>query len=137
MELKPGADRAQADYAMALAWGTRIGLTLLVVAFVAYVAGLIPAHLPIDELPKHWSRPASELLAVTDTAAGWGWAAALPRADMLVLAAIAILATCSIACLSFALKAYRADGNRVAAILCVLEIAVILAAASGWLAAGH
>jgi hypothetical protein len=128
MELNPAAGRAQADYARALAWGTRIGLTLLVVSFVAYLAGLLPAHVPIGDLPKHWSRPAAELLAATDTAAGWGWFAALPKADMVVLAAIAFLATCSIACLSYALKAFRAEGARLPAVLCALEILVIVAA---------
>jgi hypothetical protein len=137
MELKAEAGRAQAEYARTLAWGTRIGLTLLVVSFVAYVAGLLPAHVPIADLPGHWSRPAAELLASTGTAAGWGWFAALPRSDMLVMAAIAFLSTCSIACLAFAMRAFIAEGARAPAVLCALEIVVILAAASGWFATGH
>lgn len=137
MELKNEVDPAQARYASSLAWGTRIGLTLLVVAFVAYMAGLVPAHVPIEDLPTHWSKPASALLAATGTAPGWGWAAALPRSDMLVVAAIAFLATCSVICLAFAASAFRAQGARVPAVLCLLEIVVILAAASGWLTMGH
>ena len=134
MELKPGADRAQAVYATSLAWGTRIGLGLLVATFLAYVAGLIPAHVPIEELPRHWALPAAELLAATGSAPGWGWAAWLPRGDMLVLAAIGLLATCSIACLLLALRAFRAGGENVPAVLCALEVLVILVAASGLLA---
>ena len=137
MELKPNADRAQQAYAASLAWGTRIGLALLVLSFIAYLAGFVPAHMAIDELPRHWSRPAAELLEATGTAAGWGWAAWLPRADMLVLAAIAFLATCSIVCLILAMRAFVSDGERVPAILCGLEVLVILLAASGLLAAAH
>jgi hypothetical protein len=135
MELKPDVDRAQSAYAASLAWGTRIGLSLLVAAFAAYVLGLVPTLLPIDELPRYWSRPASELLAATGTPAGWGWATWLPRADMLVLAAIALVASCSIVCLLLAMRAFGSDGERVPAILCILEVVVILLAASGLLAA--
>jgi hypothetical protein len=137
MELKPGVDRAQAAYAASLAWGTRIGLGLLIALFLAYLADLIPAHVPIDQLPRHWGKPASDLLAATGTSAGWGWAAALPRADMLVLAAIGFLAACSIACLLLAMRAFLAGSERVPAALCALEVLVILLAASGLLAGGH
>jgi hypothetical protein len=137
MELKAGADHAQAEYARTLAWGTRIGFTLLVLSFLVYATGLLPAHVPIADLPSHWSRPASDLLASTGTTGGWGWFAALPRSDMLVLAAIAFLSTCSIACLAFALRAFRREGARAPAVLCALEILVILVAASGWLPTGH
>ena len=133
MELKPGTDPAQAAYARSLLWGTRIGLALLVALFVAYVMGLVAPHVPIDELPRHWGKPASDLLAATGTSAGWGWASHLPRADMLVLAAIAFLATCSVACLLLAMRAFLAASERVPAVLCLLEVLVILAAASGWL----
>ena len=57
--------------------------------------------------------------------------------DMLVLAAIALLATCSFVCLLLALRAFRAGGEKVPAVLCALEVLVILLAASGLLAAGH
>ena len=134
MELKPGVDRAQMAYARSLLWGTRLGLGLLIAFFLLYIAGLLEPQVPIDQLPRHWSKPASDLLAATGTRAGWDWAAALPRADMLVLAAIGFLASCSIASLLLALRAYLGASERVPAVLCALLVLVILAAASGWLA---
>ena len=138
MELKTGHDalEAQRGYARTLAWGTRIGLGLLVLSFAAYLLGLAP-YVPIEQLPELWRKPASNLLAQTAVQAGWGWAAHLPRSDMLVMAAIAVLATCSIPCLLVAARVFQRARERVLVAVCVLEVAVLILAASGLLAVGH
>ena len=123
----------QARYAGWLAWGTRVGLVLLVLGFAAYMLGASP-HVPIDRLPELWQRPAAELLAATGTRPGWAWAALLPRSDMAVLAAIALLATCSILALAAAMAAFARGSERALAVVCALEILVLLLAASGLLA---
>lgn len=139
MELKRpagGALAAQRRYAQWLLWGTRLGLGLLVASFVAYVLGLAP-HVPIDQLPGLWKLPAGELLARTNVDAGWGWATLLPRSDMLVMASIAILATCSVPCLLAIVPVFAGRGEKALWIVCLLEVVVLLVAASGLLAAGH
>ena len=139
MELKkPAGDAlaAQRRYAQALQWGTRAGLGLLAASFLAYLLGLAP-HVPIEQLPDLWQVSASELLARTRVDPGWGWAAFLPRSDMLVMAAIAILATCSVPCLLAIVPVFREAGERALWIVCVLEVLVLLLAASGLLAGGH
>ena len=133
MELKPDPLEAQRSYARWLAWGTRIGLVLLVASFAAYVLGLAP-HVPIERLPELWQKPASQLLLATGVRAGWGWAAMLPRSDMLVMVAIAVLATCSIPCLLVAARVFLRSGERVLVAICVVEVAVLILAASGVLA---
>jgi hypothetical protein len=133
MELtRDDALAAQRAYARWLSWGMSIGFALLVASFVAYVAGLAP-HVPIEQLPELWRKPASNLLAQTHVAAGWGWARALPRSDMLVMAAIAILSTCSIPCLLAAARVFQRSRERVLVAVCVLEVAVLILAASGLL----
>ena len=124
---------AQKTYARWLMWGTRIGLALLVAAFVLYLAGLAP-HVPIERLPDLWNGSAARLLTETKLAPGWAWAALIPRADMLVLAAIAILSTCSVACLAAVLPIFRRRGERAFVVICVLQVAVLAVAASGVLA---
>ncbi|HYC36078.1 MAG TPA: hypothetical protein VEC19_06630 [Usitatibacter sp.] len=136
MELKPDALAAQRAYARWLTWGTRLGLGLLVASFAAYVLGLAP-HVPIERLPQLWQRPASDLLAATGVRAGWGWAAMLPASDMLVMAAIAILATCSIPCLLVAAIAFGRQRERVLVAVCVMTVAVLALAISGVLAVAH
>ncbi len=138
MELKAAPDSlaAQRRYARWLAWGTRLGLALLIVSFAAYVFGVAP-HVPIERLPELWARPAANLLAQTGVHAGWGWASFLPRSDMLVMAAIGILASCSIPCLLAVVPVFQRSRERVFLAVCLLEVAVLALAASGVLAGGH
>lgn len=53
---------------------------------------------------------------------------------MLSLTAIALLASCSIPCLATVIPVFRARGERIFALICVAQIAVLLLAASGMLA---
>jgi hypothetical protein len=115
---------AEKRYAAWLRWGTYVGLGLLVLAFIAYLAGL-PPHFPIAQLPEIWKEPA--------TRPPLRWAAMLPASDMLVIAAIAFLTTCSIACLAAVLPVFRRHGETAFVVICVLQVAVLVLAASGLL----
>ena len=131
------ADPAQERYATWLAWGTRTGFVLLVVIFIGYTTGAVPAHVPVGSLPSLWGLPASEFLARTDISPGWGWLDLAHHGDMMNLVGIAVLASCSVPCLAAVAPLFHARGDRLHAWICVLEIAVILLAASGVLASGH
>jgi hypothetical protein len=125
---------AQRRYARWLLVTSRIGAVLLTLSFVAYVAGWVKPYVPIERLPALWSLPASEFMRAIDLPQGWhGWAAHVLQGDMLVLAAIALLITSSILCLAAAIPVFRRNGERLMAILCVLQIAVLALAASGLL----
>ena len=137
MTSRPDELAAQSRYARWLTWGTRLGLALLVLGFLGYVGGIIAPHVPIERLPALWGRSAAELLSATGVRSGWGWAAALHRSDMLVLAAIALLASCSIPCLAAVLPVFRRRREMVFVTICLLQIAVLVLAASGLLASAH
>lgn len=119
---------AERRYAAWLRWGTWIGLGLLVLAFAAYLAGMAP-HTPIERLPEIWkaaaARPASH------------WTTLLPASDMLMLAAIAFLTTCSIPCLAAVLPVFRRRGDTAFVVICLLQVAVLVLAASGILTMAH
>ncbi len=137
MELsRPDELAAQVRYARWLAWGTRVGLALLIATFLLYVLGVIAPHMPIERMPDLWRMSAADLTMETGVRPGWDWAAFLPHGDMLVLAAIAILSTCSVLCIAAVTPIFKARGERAFVTICVLEIAVLLLAASGLLA-GH
>jgi hypothetical protein len=131
--MKPEQGRREAAlvYARILAWGTRIGLGMLVLSFLAYAFGLLAPHVPIEEMPKLWGAPAPAYLQAAGLQPGWDWARFVHRADMLSLAAIAFLASCSLACLAAAARIFFRLGERPVAIICLLEIAVLALAASG------
>lgn len=132
----PAGD-AQQRYASWLERGSRLGFAMLVVGFVAYAAELVEAHVPIEDLPGLWHLPAREFLVAASIEPGWGWAALAHRGDLMNLVGIAVLATASVPCLLAVLPIFRARGERILVATCLLEVAVLLLAASGWLAAGH
>jgi hypothetical protein len=133
----PAPEAAPRRYARWLSWGTRASLVALVLAFSAYATGLLAPHVPIERLPQLWGLASGEFLRQTGIAPGWGWAALIDRGDVLNMAGIALLASCSIPCLAAVIGVFRARGERALALVCALEIAVLLVAASGLLAGGH
>lgn len=123
---------AQRRYGRWLLVTTRLGAVLLVVAFVLYVTGAVSPHVPIERLPKLWKLPASQFLEQAHIAPGWhGWTTLIAHGDMLVQAAIALLISSSILCLAAVVPLFWKRGERMIAVLCVLQIAVLVFAASG------
>jgi hypothetical protein len=124
----------QLRYASLLEWGTRIGLLVLVVSFAAYLTGWLPAHVAPHDLPQVWSLPVAQYLHQTQAPVGWGWIARLHQGDMLSLAGIALLAGCSAVALLALVPMYAAASDRRFVILTVMQILVLVAAASGLVA---
>jgi hypothetical protein len=127
----------QLRYALLLEWGTRAGLLVLALSFIAYAGGLVPAHVPLERLPHLWSQSVGDYLAATGAPTGWAWLQLLHRSDMLGLAGIAILSACSIVGLLALVPMYAALRDRTFVVLCLLQALVVLLAASGWLSGGH
>ena len=127
----------QQRYARLLEAGSRLGLLVLVLSFVAYGSGLLQSAVPPDRLPALWSLPVESYLQQTQAAVGWGWLTRLHQGDMASLLGIAILAGCSLPCLLALLPQYLRRGDKAFALLCLAEVAVIVLAASGWLTGGH
>lgn len=109
----------------------------MVIGFLAYLAGLLRAHVPVERLPELWSLPLNQYLARTGTPTGWNWLGLLARGEYPGVAGIAILAGCSILCLVAVAVIYARRGDRVYLAICLAQIAVLLLAASGILTAGH
>jgi hypothetical protein len=124
-------------YARLLETGARIGLVVLLLSFAAYVFGLLEARVPPDQLPGLWSLPVNEYLAQTNQATGWASLLAVQYGDVAGLFGIVILSTCSVVCLLALVPGYWRRRDRIYVVLCLAEVAVIVLAASGWLAGGH
>ncbi len=127
----------QIRYAEWLRWSGWFGLALLVVAALLYVAGVLAPHVPVDELPRVWTMPSRELAALIGGHGHWDWVALLHKGDMLSLLGIAVLAGCSALPLLAVVGIYLRRGDRLFALLCVLQVAVLVLAASGLVAVGH
>lgn len=127
----------QLRYAAWLERTARGGLAALVLAYAAYVLGFVAPLVPLDTLPTLWNRSAADYLLQTGTPTGWGWLAMATRSDLANLLGIAVLAGSSIPCLLAVLPLYARRGERAYVLVCALQIAVLLLAASGLVMDGH
>ena len=131
------ASPEQLRYARVLAWGTRIGLALLVVSFFAYAFEWLTPLVPHDQLPQLWSQPVGSYLKTTGIPTGWGWVSMAKYGDIFNFFGIAVLAGASIPCLIAVVPLYAARRDKIFLAICLLEIAVLLLAASAILNVGH
>ena len=127
----------QLRYALWLDWGTRVGLVVLVLVFLAYGLGFSTPHVPHSRLPEVWNLPVSKFLVATGLPTGWGWLAHAHRGDIANLIGIGLLTGASLLALLALLPLYLRQGERLYAGLCLAEVAVLLLAASGVLTTGH
>jgi len=124
-------------YARLLDLTSKLGFVALVVGYVAYAMGWLEAHVTVEQLPQLWTLPLAEYLAKTGSPTGWGWLAHLHKGEFAGLLGIVILAGCSAVCLLAIVPTYVRRRDRVYAGICVLEIMVLLLAASGILTPTH
>jgi hypothetical protein len=133
----PGQPPEQLRYARLLDAGARLGMVVLVASFVLYTFGWLPPEVSLERLPALWSLPVGEYLTQTGVATGWGWLDRVAHGDVAGLLGIAILAAASVPCLLAMLPLALGRGDRPLAAMCVLQVVVIVLAASGWLTGVH
>lgn len=143
--MQAGANEEQILYARILAAGMYAGLGLLLVSFFLYVTGILEPAVPIDKLPEIWRLSVHDYLEVVNeqyvhrehALTGWWWLSALHRGDFLNLLGIAVLALVTIVCFIGIVPTLLRKGDRVYAVIAVVEVVILALAASGLLTAGH
>jgi hypothetical protein len=124
-------------YAAILDKGMKIGLAILVVTFGLYVFGVLEPTVPVTDLSKYWSMSVHDYLAATGIGTGWSWAAHLGQGDLLNFAGIAFLAGITIICYLAIVPILLKKKDMPYVVLALVEVAVLVLAASGILKAGH
>ena len=137
MDLKAQRDTEEHDiavqrlYARWLDAGTRLSFALSLAAFLLYLSGLLPAYLPRNRLPELWGLPVDQMLARTGVPVGWSWLGLVGYGDYLNLACVALIGFATPLCYLRILPLLLRLGERLQAALAMLQVAVLLAAASG------
>jgi hypothetical protein len=134
---KEYATEEQLLYARILDKGMKIGLAILVVTFSLYMFGILQPHVPVNDLPKYWSMSVHEYLEVTGIGTGWSWLGSLGKGDMLNFVGIAFLAGVTIICYLAIVPSLIRKKDTAYVVLALVEVAVLVLAASGVLKAGH
>lgn len=127
----------QKVYARWLAAGVATGFSLLVVSFVIYLSGILPPSIPPQMLPQYWGLPVAEYVKATGSPTGWSWVRRLGEGDLLNFAGVAILGATTIVCYLRMLPLFIRTRQRLFAAICLAELVVLAAAASGLLFTTH
>jgi hypothetical protein len=139
------ASEEQLLYAKILAIGMYVGLATLLVTFTLYVTGIMAPAVPIQELPNYWTLSAHDYLVAINNdflhregiVVGWGWMALLDMGDYLNFVGIALLALVTIFCYMGILPTLFRKKDWVYAAIAILEVLVLVLAASGKVTGGH
>jgi hypothetical protein len=133
---KNKASEEQMAYASVLNVGMWLGLAILVVTFFIYLSGVLPAFVPIDELPKYWTMRVHDFNHELHAPTGWGWTAFLAKGDYLNFVGIAMLSGLTILCYMVILPILIRKKDTAYVIIAIVEILVLSLAASGIMKVG-
>lgn len=126
----------QTAYASVLDTGMKAGLLIIIFTFIIYSFNLLPPHVPNPEISRYWSLPVNEYLKATGVQAGWSWINMLGKGDFLNFIGIAFLAGISILCYIRIMPLLLRKKDRAYFTIALLEVLVLLLAASGVLRSG-
>ena len=136
-ERRDFASDEQRLYAKWLDAGTKVGFVALVLTFVVHVFELVPPGIALEHLPRYWHLPVDEFIAMTGAPKGWTWVARLGEGDLLNFIGVAILGAVTAVCYGRVLPLFARAGDRAFVAICIAEIAVLAAAASGLVGGVH
>lgn len=127
----------QLVYAGWLDLGMKAGFILLLATFLLYVFGVFTPHTPLADLPRYWTMPVKDYLEATQLHTGWSWLGLVGRGDFMNFIGIAFLSAVTIFCFARIVPILFRKGDKVYGTIAVLEILVLVLAASGILVVGH
>ena len=130
------ATQEQMTYATILNIGMFIGLALIVISFVIYMLGILPSFISPQEIPKYWSMASKDFIHTFHAPTGWGWVSYVSKGDYLNFVGIALLAGLTVFCYLAILPILMRKKDTPYVIIAIIEVAVLVLAASGILKSG-
>jgi hypothetical protein len=130
------ASSEQLTYANILNKGMIIGILILLVTYIIYVTGILPTLIPVEDIPKLWGKSVKAFTHDLGAPTGWGWAGLLGKGDYLNFVGIAILGAISIFCYISILPGLIRKKDTPLVVIVILEVLVLVLAASGILKSG-
>ena len=130
------ATEEQLAYAKLLDFGMKLGLLALIITFIVYLSGILSPYIPVNDLPRYWGMSVHKYLEATGIHPGWTWIGMLGKGDFLNFIGIAFLAGVTILCYLRIIPILFRKNDTVYGILAIVEVLVLVLAASGILKAG-
>jgi hypothetical protein len=133
---KPKVSEEQLAYAYLLSKGAWAGLSLLVITFIVYITGVLHNVVSFDKIQSYWKLRVAEYIHQTNSPTGWHWIGLLNKGDMLNYIGIVLLASMTVICYLRLIPIFVSKKDTPYIVIAIIEVAVLLLAASGILTAG-
>ena len=127
----------QLRYAAVLEKGALLGLLCLFTTFSLYMLGVLQPHIPVEKTCELWKLDAQQFRAEAKIEAGWGWVSLLGCGDYINFVGITFLAGVTILCYLATVPVLFRRKDFLYIVLALLQVAVLIFAASGVVAVGH
>jgi hypothetical protein len=135
-EKRTQATEEQLVYAKVLNVVMFLGLAIMVVTFIIYMLGILPSFIPPQDIPKYWSMKSSNFIHMFHAPTGWAWVALTNKGDYLNFVGIAILAGLTVLCYLVILPILMRKKDTAYVVIAIIEVLVLVLAASGILKSG-
>lgn len=135
----------QLVYAKVLEIGMYVGLVILFITFTLYVFRIVAPAVPLEQVSNYWSHGVhgyletvnEEFLHMEYPPTGWMWVGLLGKGDFLNFVGITMLAGVTILCYLAIVPTLLRKKDNAYLTMSILEVIVLVLAASGILAVGH
>ncbi|MFN3383699.1 MAG: hypothetical protein ACK401_02240 [Archaeoglobaceae archaeon] len=135
--MKIEVPKEQVVYGKILYYGSIISIVAITAAFIAYVSGIMPHYVDFEKMAELWGKSHHVFVEEAKVPIGWGWVELINYADYLNLLLLAILAFLTIICYIAILPVFATKKDWIYATITLIEIIVLLFAASGFITTGH
>ncbi|MEM0088169.1 MAG: hypothetical protein QXM23_02240 [Archaeoglobaceae archaeon] len=129
--------KEQIVYGKILSCGSIISIIAIAISFVVYVSGVAPHYVEFENLLELWGKSHHVFVEETKIPIGWGWIELIGYSDYLNLLLLAILAFLTIICYIAILPVFITKRDWIYTTIALIEIIVLLLAASGFITTGH
>jgi hypothetical protein len=136
-DASPDPSPEQIRYADVLEKGMYVGLVCLFVTFALYVSGILAPYIPQEELQRHWTTSVHEYLENAEIEAGWSWVSMLRYGDFINFIGVALLAGVTVLAYISIIPMLLKSKDFIYAVVAILEVVILVVAASGIIAIGH
>ncbi|MGC8775595.1 MAG: DUF1634 domain-containing protein [Chlorobaculum sp.] len=134
------ADSVQLAYAKTLEFVSHAIIIVMALGFILYIFRLLPLTVPVETVAANWHLNATKLQMKIHHHSGWSCfedVHTFMHGDTISYASVVFLSMATMVCLATATIAFFKEKNRIYLLITILQVLMLLVAASGKLTSGH
>ncbi|MEM1578625.1 MAG: hypothetical protein QXN34_05290 [Archaeoglobaceae archaeon] len=135
--MKIEVPKEQIVYGKILNYGGIVSIIAISVVFMIYITGIAPHYVDFEKLMELWGEKHHKFVEETKIPTGWEWLRLINYVDFLNLFLVALLAFLTIICYIAILPVFISKKDWIYATIALIEILVLILAASGLISTGH